>query len=178
MERNEIRQELGERLRDAEKVLVGIGAEWKPADGDREELVKKAARVLSRALEGKDYFVISTLTADALSRLGFEKTHTVAPLDVSLTEEEWDGYMKWLAGTLNRKTVLLELGEGFAHPSLIRWPFEKTAAINRKAYLFRIHEKFYQITDELREKAAAVKADSVGFMAEWEREDEDGSDQQ
>ena len=64
---------------------------------------------------------------------GFEKEHMVAPLDVSLTEEQWNGYTGWLAGTLNRTTVLLELGEGFAHPSLIRWPFERTAAINRKA---------------------------------------------
>ena len=72
--------------------------------------------------------------------------------------------------------MLLELGEGFAHPSLIRWPFERTAAINRKARLYRVHKTFYQITEELKEKAAAVKADSVGFM-EGIGEEEHGSDQ-
>lgn len=86
------------------------------------------------------------------------------------------GYTGWLAGTLNRTTVLLELGEGFGHPSLIRWPFERTAAINRKARLYRVHKTFYQITEELKEKAAAVKADSVGFM-EGFGEEEHGSDQ-
>ena len=64
--------------------------------------------------------------------------------------------MEWLyrlAGRdFNRTTVLLELGEGFGHPSLIRWPFERTAAINRKARLYRVHKTFYQITEELKEK--------------------------
>ena len=60
---------------------------------------------------------------------------------------------------------LLELGEGFEHPSLIRWPFEKTALLNYKAYLYRVHGKFYHITDELKEKAVAVNMDSVQFLA-------------
>lgn len=177
MEIHEIRRELKEKLADAEKVLIGIGSEWKEAGEERERLIKKAAENLMGAVEGKDYFIISTLTLDELFRLGFEKTHMVAPLDVSLTEEEWDGYTKWLSGTLNKNTVLLELGEGFQYPSLIRWPFEKTAAINRKAYLYRVHSRLYQITDELKEKAAAVKADSAEFMAGWEMEDRNGSDQ-
>lgn len=67
-------------------------------------------------------------------------------------------------------------GRGLCHPSLIRWPFERTAAINRKARLYRVHKTFYQITEELKEKAAAVKADSVGFM-EGFGEEEHGSDQ-
>jgi len=177
MEMREIKKRLKNDLKDAEKVLVGIGAEWKSAGGERETAVNHAAGALLRMLEGKDYFIISTLTEQELLDRGFEKTHIVAPLDVSLTEEEWNGYMMWLAGTLNRKTVLLELGEGFSHPSLIRWPFEKTAALNNKARLYRVHEKFYQITDELKEKAFAVKENSVQFMAEWEKEEEDGGDQ-
>jgi len=175
MEIKEIRQKLKAEIAGAEKVLIGIGAEWKVEDGDREKLIQEAAGNLKKAVEGKDYFVITTLDLEELLKRGFEKAHMVAPLDVSLTEEEWDGYMKWLAGTLNRKTVLLELGEGFKHPSLIRWPFEKTAVLNRKARLYRVHKKFYQITDELKEKAVAVQADSAVFMAEWEKEEEDGS---
>lgn len=168
MEVSEIRQELKEKLADAEKVLIGIGTEWKDDGEERDKALEKAASFLLQAVDGKDCFVITTLVADALLKRGFEKTHMVAPLDVSLTEEEWDGYMKWLAGTLNRKTVLLELGENFLHPTIIRWPFEKTALINKKAHLYRVHKKFYQITDELKEKATAVQEDSVLFMAEWE----------
>lgn len=178
MEINEIRREMKERLANGEKLLIGIGSEWKEAEEDREAVIRRAAAALLKELEGKDYYIISTLTLDELTKRGFEKKHMVAPLDVSLTEEEWDGYMKWLAGTLNRRTVLLELGEGFLHPSLIRWPFEKTAALNQKAHLYRIHRKFYQITDELKEKATAVKCDSAEFMAEWEEEEENGSNQQ
>lgn len=162
-----IRETLKEKLADAERVLVGIGGEWKSGDEDREELVHRAAANLHSILKDKDYFVISTLQKEDLERLDFENSHTVAPLDVSLTEEQWNLYTGWLSRTLNRKLVLLELGEGFLHPSLIRWPFEKTAEINYKAHLYRVHKTFYQITDEIREKATAVKGDSVEFFAQW-----------
>lgn len=177
MEIYEIRREIKEKLVDAEKILIGIGSEWRGDEGERAAVIKAAANALSKEVRGRDYFIISTLNLDELLKLGFEKNHMVAPLDVSLTEEEWDGYMKWLAGTLNKRTILLELGEGFLHPSLIRWPFEKTAAINQKAHLYRIHKKFYQITDELKEKATAVKCDSAEFMAEWEEEEKHGGNQ-
>ena len=166
MDNSEIRKEIQEEVRKAEKILVGIGAEWKRGDEDREEQIRRASKALRGLLEGKDAFIISTLTLGEMEDRGFEKEHM----------EQWNGYTGWLAGTLNRTTVLLELGEGFAHPSLIRWPFERTAAINRKARLYRVHKTFYQITEELKEKAAAVKADSVGFMEGFGKE-EHGSDQ-
>lgn len=163
-----IRNMLDEKLNDAEKVLIGIGSEWKMKEPEREELVKAAAKKLHALIEKKDYFVISTLPKEELERLGFESSHTVTPLDVSLTEEQWNHYTDWLARTLNRKLVLLELGEGFLHPSLIRWPFEKTTEINYKAHLYRVHKTFYQITDEIGKKATAVKSDSVEFLANWD----------
>lgn len=119
------RKEIQKEVRKAEKILVGIGAEWKRGDEDREEQIRRASKALRELLEGKDAFIISTLTLGEMEDRGFEKEHMVTPLDVSLTEEQWNGYTGWLAGTLNRTTVLLELGEGFAHPSLIRWPFER-----------------------------------------------------
>lgn len=164
--------EMRERLEEAEKILVGIGGEWKKGSEDREREIIKAVENLKKILKEKDYYMISTLTREDFDRLGFESLHTVLPLDVSLTEEEWNRYTEWLSKTLNRRLVILELGEGFLHPSLIRWPFEKTVLINNKAYLYRVHKTFYQITDEIREKAAAVKADSVEFFAQG---GEDGS---
>lgn len=178
MEIQVIRQKLKTDMEDAQKVLIGIGAEWKRADGDRESMVMNGAETLKRVLSGKDFFIITTLPYEEMMRLGFEKDHMVAPADVSLSEEEWDRYMKWLAGTLNRRTVLLELGEGFKHPSLIRWPFERTASLNHKAFLYRVHEIFYQITEELKDKAYAVHMDSVRFMADWEKEESDGGNKQ
>lgn len=162
-----IRNEIKEQLKDAERVLIGIGAEWKQKEDEREAQIAKAKENLHDFLDGKDYFVISTLTAAEVERLGFEKMRTVVPFDEALTEEEWNHYTDWLSRTLNRKLVILELGEGFMQPTVIRWPFEKTAAINQKARLYRVHKTFYQISDEIKEKAVAVKADSVEFFAEW-----------
>ena len=162
-----IRKEMSEKLTDAEKILVGIGAEWKLGDSERESEIEKASGRLREMLADKDYYIISTLAKENLERLGFESSHTVAPLDVSLTEEEWNKYTDWLSRTLNRKLVNLELGEGFKHPSLIRWPFERTTLINNKAYMYRIHKMFFQLTDEISGKAAAVESDSVAFFAQW-----------
>lgn len=167
MEIEKIREELNERLGDAERILIGIGAEWKHGDAERENVITKAAESLKQLLAGKDYFVISTMTKEDVERLGFESANTVVPFDVSLTEEQWNNYMNWLSRTLNRRLVILELGEGFMQPTIIRWPFEKTAAINNKARLYRVHKTFYQISDEIKEKAVAVKADSATFFAEW-----------
>ena len=47
--------------------------------------------------------------------------------------------------TLNRKLLLLELGEGFEAPGFIRWPFENITFINNKAKLYRIHAKLSKI---------------------------------
>ncbi len=167
MEIEILREELKEKLQDAERILIGIGAEWKSGDEGREAMVMKAKHTLMELVEGKDYFVISTMETEDAARLGFDEMHTVIPFDESLTEEKWSGYMNWLARTLNRKLVILELGEGFLQPTIIRWPFEKTAAINNKAHLYRVHKTFYQISDEIREKATAVKGDSVALFSEW-----------
>lgn len=171
MEIENIREEIKTKLEDAERVLIGIGAEWKIKDEEREAVITAAKEKLQKLLQGKDYFVISTLTPEEVERLGFDAERTVVPFDEALTEETWNHYTDWLSRTLNRKLVILELGEGFKQPTIIRWPFEKTAAINQKAYLYRIHKTFYQISDEIRETAAAVNADSAEFFAEWVKKD-------
>lgn len=131
MEIEKIYESLNENLADAERVLVGIGAEWKWKDEEREAQIVAAKKKLKDLLDGKDYFVISSLSREELDRFGFIDFKTVAPLDEALTEEQWNGYMNWLSRTLNRKLVILELGEGFLQPTIIRWPFEKTVMINR-----------------------------------------------
>lgn len=167
MEFEMIYKTLEKELEDADRILIGIGAEWKRKDEEREALVVEAKAKLKGLLAEKDYFVISTLSKEELDRLGFIAFKTAAPLDEALTEEQWNGYMNWLSRTLNRKLVILELGEGFLQPTIIRWPFEKTVAINQKASMFRVHKTFYQIADGIRERATAIKADSVEFFAQW-----------
>lgn len=79
---------------------------------------------------------------------------------------QWQKYQQWLGNTLNRNTVFLEAGAGFALPGLIRWPFEKAVYLNQKAYLFRIHEKFGQLSEEVGEKGCSIQVNSVKFFAD------------
>lgn len=191
-------KELIDKLNHCEKVLVGIGEEWKGASYE----------ALSVLLEGKDYFIVTTVTDALIYKSGLDPARIVAPcgndtwrqcsksctkdiweqgeipddicphchapltgntiLAESYIEEgylpQWENYKKWLTGTLNRELVILELGVGFQFPTVIRWPFEKTAFFNRKSCLYRVNEKFSQITEELKDRARAAAENSVEFV--------------
>lgn len=80
--------------------------------------------------------------------------------------EQWRLYMKWLQGTLNRRLFVLELGVGMQFPSVIRWPFEKAAFFNKKAYFCRIHDRLYQLTKELSEKGCGISKNAIDWLGE------------
>lgn len=80
--------------------------------------------------------------------------------------DNWQIYMKWLQGTVNKKLCVIEAGAGMQLPSVIRWPFEKTVFYNQKATLFRIHEKFYQLTEEVAERAYSCNQNAVQLFEE------------
>ena len=100
--------------------------------------------------------------------------HCKAPLTGNTIEAEdyteegylpqWNAYTLWLSGTLNKKLLLLELGVGFKTPTVIRWPFEKTASINNKAHMYRVHENFSQLSEGMKEKADSIAMNSVEFF--------------
>ncbi|GLC79454.1 SIR2 family NAD-dependent protein deacylase [Lacrimispora brassicae] len=77
---------------------------------------------------------------------------------------QWKAYTTWLAGTLNKRLLVLELGVGFKTPTVIRWPFEKTVSINKKAHMYRIHESFSQIPEAVKGKADGVSGNSLEFL--------------
>lgn len=77
----------------------------------------------------------------------------------------WKKYKLWLSTTLNRELAVLELGEGFSTPTVIRWPFEKTVFFNQKAWMFRINQGFYQVTAEIKERSTPVAEHSAEFIA-------------
>lgn len=81
-------------------------------------------------------------------------------------QKDWKHYTMWLQGTLNRKLCVLELGVGFAYPTVIRWPFERIAALNNKACFVRVNEKLPQIAKEIKEKSFSVEMNSNNFIAE------------
>lgn len=83
---------------------------------------------------------------------------------------QWQLYMKWLQGTLNKKLVVIEAGVGMKLPSVIRWPFEKTVYYNQKSKMFRIHKKYYQVNEEIADRAYGCKCDSVHLFSEKKME--------
>lgn len=79
---------------------------------------------------------------------------------------KWSEYTTWLQRTVNKKLCILELGVGLKYPSVIRWPFEKTAFYNKKSYFIRIHEKLSQLTPDLKEKGMGIAVNAVEFLAD------------
>jgi hypothetical protein len=77
---------------------------------------------------------------------------------------DWTHYTKWLQGTLNRNLVILELGVGMKFPSVIRFPFEKTAYLNQKAKFYRINENLYQMTEELTKKGTGIAENVIDWL--------------
>lgn len=78
----------------------------------------------------------------------------------------WNRYKKWLQGTLNRKLCILELGVGMKYPTVVRWPFEKIAFFNQKAEFFRVHEKLYQVAEEISGRAYGICQKPEEFLME------------
>lgn len=97
--------------------------------------------------------------------LVFNNVHAEQYLEDSYLKQ-WSVYTKWLQGTLNKELTILELGVGMSFPTVIRWPFEKTVFLNKKAMMYRIHSRLYQVTEEIKDKAYGIQKDPVIFVKE------------
>ena len=213
--------EVREKIKEAQKVLIGIGKEWALRDDEKDirfrhlsdpaqSDLKAAYEALYDLIKEKDYYIVTTLTDGAVYEMPFDKNRIVAPCgnihwrqcskactkdiweesevpdDVcphckapltgntikaeTYIEEgylpRWKDYMKWQTGTINRSLVILELGEGFSTPTVMRWPFEKIIYFNQKSKLYRINENFYQLPKEAEERGVSVHENSVRWMLE------------
>ena len=213
--------EVREKIKEAQKVLIGIGKEWALRDDEKDIRfchltdpsqadLKAAYEALYDLIKEKDYYIVTTLTDGAVYEMPFDKNRIVAPCgnihwrqcskactkdiweesevpdDVcphckapltgntikaeTYIEEgylpRWKDYMKWQTGTINRSLVILELGEGFSTPTVMRWPFEKIIYFNQKSKLYRINENFYQLPKEAEERGVSVHENSVRWMLE------------
>lgn len=216
-----VKTEVMEKIKEAQKVLIGIGKEWALRDDEKDIRfchltdpsqadLKAAYEALYDLIKEKDYYIVTTLTDGAVYEMPFDKNRIVAPCgnihwrqcskactkdiweesevpdDVcphckapltgntikaeTYIEEgylpRWKDYMKWQTGTINRSLVILELGEGFATPTVMCWPFEKIIYFNRKSRLYRINESFYQLPKEAEERGVSVHENSVCWMLE------------
>ena len=213
--------EVREKIKEAQKVLIGIGKEWALRDDEKDirfrhlsdpaqSDLKAAYAELYQLSQDKDYYIVTTLTDGAIYEMPFDKNRIVAPcgnihwrqcskactkdiweegevpddicphckapltgntLKAETYIEEgylprWKDYMKWQTGTINRSLVILELGEGFSTPTVMRWPFEKIIYFNQKSKLYRINENFYQLPKEAEERGVSVHENSVRWMLE------------
>ena len=204
-QRDKIVDNLKEKLKECEYVLIGIGGEWGKA---KDSEVQAAYQALYELIDGKDYFIVTTVTdarifdspldmaritapcgnvnwfqcREACTKDIWEKgevqeglcPHCKAPLICNTIEAEhyieegylpgWNKYKEWLAHTLNHRLLVLELGEGFKTPTVIRWPFEKTVFFNQKADMYRVNRKLSQVSEEIRGRAVPVAVDSLEFI--------------
>ncbi|MFG6336223.1 MAG: hypothetical protein K1W20_12280 [Lachnospiraceae bacterium] len=78
--------------------------------------------------------------------------------------EQWNRYTKWLQGTVNKKLCILELGAGMAYPGIARFPFEKVAYYNQKAFMYRVHPHLFQLGEEIADRGQAVADDPIDFL--------------
>lgn len=78
--------------------------------------------------------------------------------------KQWELYTKWLQGTLNKKLVVLELGVNMQFPSVIRFPFEKVTYFNQKAFMYRVNEKLYFLSEELNGKGLPISENAVDWL--------------
>lgn len=201
-----------EWIAQGEKLLVGIGPEWKADRNDSQQRAERIAQynALAKLLAGKDYFLVTTNTdavifesdlweARIAAPCGNETwrqcskactkdiwepgevpedicPHCGAPLTGNTVKAEtyieegylpkWKAYMAWLATTVNKKLVVLELGVDFSYPTVARWPFEKNIYFNRKSHMYRVNEGLAQLTPEIAERAESVNGNSVSWILE------------
>lgn len=192
-----------------------------------DETLDAAYRNLKKLVDGKNYFIITTVIDDYVYRYGFNEERIVSPcggfrkmqcdlncrtqlfeLDNSIYEKiksyfnkeialnelheptcgicgqkkrfnqigvskyaeegylpRWEIYTKWLQGTVNKKTCVIELGVGMQLPTVIRWPFERIVYYNQKAFLYRIHPALYQLGEKIGDRGIGIKEKPVKFLA-------------
>lgn len=130
------------------------------------ENAEEIRRIMEGILEGRGQDVLEhpPVCPDCGERAAFH----VRDGNCRYREEEylpqWQVYTRWIQNTLNRQTMMLELGENFGQPTVMRWPFEKMAFLNRKACLLRINSTLYQIPEEAAERGTGLQADPAVFV--------------
>lgn len=161
-----IYSDLIDDIKSADYVLFGLGKEiYSSDDTEIYDNLKK----LFASMEHVNYFIVSTDKAGTIRNCGLNERRIVCPVNENNAEEEekqWDFYNKWLSSSLAKKLVIVEPGEDFSNPNVIRWPFERIVMINQKAKMYRVHSTFYQIPKEIGDRACAFEMNGAQFIKE------------
>lgn len=76
----------------------------------------------------------------------------------------WGIYQEWLEKTMNRNTVLLELGAGLSFMSVIRNPFERFVTYNRKSTLYRVHPSLFMSVPGMDGRCVSISEDPMEWI--------------
>ena len=155
-------QEVWNKIINSEMLLIGIGTQLSVKE-DNEKQIDEVYDTLAKLAKGRNCFVITSNTDQKLLDGRISKFLTAAP-KVEGQEKQWEAYMNWLSCSLTHELTILELGEGFADPMVMRWPFEKVLSMHQKATLIRVHRirlKETHLPDELQPKAGAFLVQTV-----------------
>lgn len=158
-----------EDIRDCEMLLIGVGNEWECSSQDcaQEQTFEPTGiyNRLSSLIADKNYFIVTSCKDGIIYNSNLNPKRITAPFfQQDEGEDQWNFYNQWLSMTLNKKLLILELGEGFESPGFIRWPFENITFINNKAKFYRIHAKLPNIPENIKDKSLAVRANSLEYM--------------
>ena len=179
-----------DHLASAQKVLVGIGGEWKK--GMRPDIYR-AYDILGRLLKEKDYFIVTTNTDAAIYDSSLDGERIVAPCG----NETWRQCSKactkdiWEPGEIpddicphckapltgNTREAETYIEEGYL-PQWQKYTRWLTMTINRELlvlelgegfHMYRVHESLSQVTQEIGERAWAVAENSVEWVGKLEK---------
>lgn len=145
---------------DADRIVSPCGSVFRMQCGEQEHGVWDIREGLRQQDEAEDF---QCPVCHKKGRLNVIKNK---PYNEAGYLRQWEIYTRWLQRTINRKIFLLELGEGFETPTVIRWPFEKIAFINQKSVFVRVNRAFPQLTEEMKDRAFSVKEDSMNFLGQ------------
>lgn len=142
-------------------------AKEKRADSRRERIVAPCGNETWRQCSvgcTKDIWEPGEIPDDICPHCGAPLTGNTVEASPYIEEgylPQWRRYQQWLAATLGQELGILELGVGFGKPGVIRFPFEKTAYFNQKAFLCRVHKSLPQVPQELHGRAVGVEQESI-----------------
>ena len=120
----------------------------------------------------KDIWEPGEIPDDICPHCGAPLTGNTREADTYIEEgymPQWKKYTGWLTMTINRELLVLELGEGFQTPTVIRWPFEKTVYFNRKSHMYRVHQSLSQVSEVIGDRAVSVTENSVEWVRKLEK---------
>ena len=155
-------QELWNKIKNSEMLLIGIGTQLGANEANEEE-IDEVYDILSQVTKGRNCFVITSNTDKKILDGRISKFLSAAP-NLEGQEKQWEAYMNWLGCSLTHELTILELGEGFKDPMVMRWPFENVLSVHQKATLIRVHPSLYQIPKEAGERAIGLKQDCIEFV--------------